>query len=42
MSRRTYMRFLIAVVILLAAAAALHFLSGGALRSVGEAIHGRP
>jgi hypothetical protein len=42
MSRRRYVRFLIALGILLAAAVALHLLSGGALRSLGETIHGRP
>lgn len=42
MPRRRYVRFLMAIVILLAAAVVLHVLSGDALRSLGETIHGRP
>jgi hypothetical protein len=41
MNPRTVKTFLLALGILLAAAAAFHLFGGGALRSLGQAIHGR-
>jgi hypothetical protein len=41
MNPRTVKTFLLAVAILVAAAAAFHLFGGGAMRALGEAIHGR-
>jgi hypothetical protein len=40
-SRRAYVRFLIAIGVIVVVAVVFHLAAGGALRSLGEAIHGR-